>query len=365
VETQSSDPDDRTRDKAYRDDVKPGDYTKESAPVKAFLGDLKPEDMFQHTFDAGRDWLKRQPVATRFVPSADQSRDEPRAAGRRVVSERYFYDLVAAMCQKWFGLTAKPNAVDFGGPEGQVPHCPIDLVRGSFYIFWPHPSEAPKAASEAGTGAIRDAMRDWVTAHPLPSGDGTLLDSLLHAYPDPTPAQKIWIADTVVNTASGFAGPTSGSFRFVLYDWIDTSRLWRLQQRILPLGETPEFADVAAILQPEILNSMAKRAAPDLLHREVVKTTQIGSETVKAGNRVVMSLRSATEDAIAKGCPASEAQSYYLFGGDPSGPDRTQHGCTGRSMALSAMMGAFSAIMTFGDIRPEGPLNVRLYAFRE
>lgn len=350
----------------YPENVKPGDYEASSKLVNEYVAYLNPEQLYKDAFDAAQAWITSQATDPHYVPGLDGDGDLNIGGNRqRVVSGRFFYDLVAELCRKWFGMPGLEAGVQLGGPDGTLmdkvkapPHCPIDMVRGSFFIFWPHPSDATEAASKDRTGGLRDAVRAHIANGATPPAD-TLFDSL--AKVEGQSAHDI--ADAIVGACSGFAGPTTGSFRATLFDMIDTGMLWRLQQRLLATGDARDYTAALKILAPEILSSMAKRAAPDLLHRKVVKDVTIGKQTVAKGKTVIVSLKSAIADGAqdADSNAAMKAQSFYLFGGDYGGP--SHHACSGRDMAISTMMGALAAIMSAGDLRNEGPLNLQVYPF--
>lgn len=369
VATESVDSKDKELDQLYRNGdpktqpVKPGDYLKRSAPVNAFFRGLTPDILFNDALKEAQDLLSKLPDEVRYLPK-DKPTDNPAPdkEGRHVVATQFFYDLVARLCVKWLGIPGTDSALQIGGPESHTPHCPNDLVRASFYAFWPHPSSSTINDSRARTQAFRDNVRAYVKAGPSNHQD-TLLGALLTKTPQPTAAEAEQMADMVVGVSSGFAGPTGGSFRFVMFDWIETGLLWRLQQKIRHSSTGGTYAEMKPILEPAILDSMAKRAAPDILHREAVKKTKIGSEEIEAGKRIVIGLRSAAEDAVAKpGVSRTEEQRFFLFGGNYENKTDTQplHACPGQTMALCTMMAAFAAIMEYEEIRPEGPLSFRL-----
>jgi len=362
VATRSTGQYDKDLDARYRYAVGPSAYTDESKPVNEFLNSRDAAIWFDQAYEMAKDILNALPVDHRYLPKEDPQAVNRVLAGRRVVSERFFHDLIAKLCAKWLGMPGDKNGVQIGGPQGAGPHCPTDLIRASFYVFWPHPSEATQQDSRNRSAALRDAVRAYVKTNPVGIHD-TLMGRLMALNPNASAAQMDRIADTVVGVCSGYAGPTAGSLRSVLYDWITTGLLWRLQQRVQLLNQPPTYANMREILEPAILNSMAKRAAPDMLHREAVKDTKIGNCPVKAGEKVVFSLRSATEDETSRpGANKTEVQRYFLFGGDynNTGQEQPMHACPGQTMALCTMIGAFAAVMRFGDIRPEGPLSFRI-----
>ena len=160
------------------------------------------------------------------------------------------------------------------------------------------------------------------------------------------------MAEYIAGTCFGFAGPVTGSFRSVLYDWVKSERLWRIQQRYLSIANGGDAAQAHQLLQKEIIRSMAERPIPDLLHRKAVKGTKVGDVTVKPGDKIVFSLRS----AIDGGGDAEE----LLFGGDYAQAKRPMHSCPGKQMGIQTLVACFAAILDRGQLVAEGPLTLRL-----
>ncbi len=344
IHTQSTNQADIDLNTEYHASVGPNDYRQARNLINPFFQHSE-ERLFDDVKKIARNLVNEIPVDKRYLPGSSG----PVSDGRRVTSERFIFDLIARLCAHWFGL---PNqSIDFGGPETENPHCPIDLIRGSFYVFWPHPTQHVAQSSRVRSKALLDAMLVFVTQGGA-GQNGTLLKHLQSQSPRPT---NEFIATSVVGACFGFAGPTSGSFRAVLYDWIRTGKLWRMQQRLRRLGAY-NHSQVRVIMEQPVLDSLAVRVAADLLHRVTVKQTNLGAVSVDPGKRIVISLRSAAEDD-------PQRKRYFLFGGDYSSTqDALQplHSCPGQRMALCTIMGALAALMSFDEIRPEGPLSIRV-----
>lgn len=368
VKTASTDAEAQALDALYHGEngVKAGDYLKRSKPVNAFFRGLDANRLFTEAYEEAGQILSALPDELRYLPKADpKDSAAPQNNGRQVLVTRFFSDLVARLCVKWLGMPGTDSGVQIGGIESDTPHCPNDLIRASFYAFWPHPSDYTIKESQDRTQALRDAVRTNVTKTAA-GAPGTLLAALLQDNLTPSKEQLEDMADMVVGVSSGFAGPTGGSFRFVMFDWIETGLLWRLQQRIKHAGLSATYPQLKPILEPAILDSMAKRSAPDILHRETVQATTIGKQVIPAGKRVVISLRSATEDAVANpksGASKTDLERFFLFGGDYTDSSVAQptHACPGQTMALCTMMAAVAAVMEYAEIRPEGPLSLRIH----
>lgn len=95
-----------------------------------------------------------------------------------------------------------------------------------------------------------------------------------------------------------------------------------------------------------IVRTLQNDPFPYVLHRTAVRDTTLGSEQVKAGERVVLGIASATRE--------QPGGSEVLFGGDYDEQDPPTHACPGRKMAFGTILGIASALLRAGELRPEG-----------
>lgn len=351
VQTASRVPADVKLDKRYHEGVSAGDHAVGRAEVDVFFQGFTPKMLFDQAFAMAKDVLGNLPDDQALFPTGDPKNPARKPIGRRVLAEPFFYDVVARLCQNWFGLAG--NGIQFGGHQTKGPHCPIDLVNGSFYVFWPQPTDHHVSESQSRTTDLVTAVKQFVAAGTAPK-NGTLMSTLKINHPHANADQNDRIAEAVAGACFGFAGPTSGSFRTVLFDWIDTGFLWRAKQRMFEKGGFG-FEQSENVLAPEIIVSMAKRSAPDLLHRVAVKDVKVGGVDVKAGDRVVISLGSAAAEE-------PHHSKWFLFGGGPGGKSAGEpiHACQGMQMGMQVIAGTLAAIMEAGDMTPESPQSIRV-----
>jgi hypothetical protein len=154
---------------------------------------------------------------------------------------------------------------------------------------------------------------------------------------------------------NGFTVPTSASFLSVLTQWLDSQQLWRYQRWLY--GKTSEDDAIRSQLLrgaaseedlrggplwQGILDALTNVPVPDLLHRVATSARSLGDVAVSPGDRVVVSLASATLDRRQQGQPDAWA---LLFGGDRELSDYPVHACPGGKMAIGVLLGMLVGVL--------------------
>ena len=326
------------------------EHAAECSVLNAFLDGLDPFDMFNKSFETAKAILTALPEQTQSTLKDGRTPDaDVKLLGRRLESEAFIFDTIAQLCVDWFGIPKDDLLI--GGAEdlnNPLPHCPRDILPASLYVFGPRPTPYLTQHAQDRSPRVLKAVADFVSSG-APGVDGDLLHHMRAVQAQDK--SGLWTdkktAEFMTGACFGFAGPVSGSFRSVLYDWIKEENLWRLHQRFHAYFQRSGGnmkATIANVLRPAILNSMCERPVPDLLYRTKAKEDDL----------CVFSIRSAIADG---GDPE-----MFLFGGDyeadpNAGP---RHKCPGKSMAMSVMAGAFAAVFEYEQIQPEGPLSLWL-----
>lgn len=328
----------------------PERHHNERQVLESFLGGLSDNAMFNTVSQVANSVIDALPFETqsREDDGHDPKSKSEKPLGARLESEAFINRVIAMLCVEWFGLPGSGH-FDIGGPQKAGPHCPRDFVASSFYVFGPHPTEFVQQNAMDRTTKAVDKIEAFLTANESNLGGDFL--TKLKADPHLSVSDRK-MAEYIAGTCFGFAGPVTGSFRSVLYDWVKSERLWRIQQRYLSIANGGDAAQAHQLLQKEIIRSMAERPIPDLLHRKAVKGTKVGDVTVKPGDKIVFSLRS----AIDGGGDAEE----LLFGGDYAQAKRPMHSCPGKQMGIQTLVACFAAILDRGQLVAEGPLTLRL-----
>ena len=286
----------------------------------------------------------------------------------------YITPILARVCAHWFGIPddpaaamsagdgCEPHHVDAAGwgwqrpgppPEGRNARCPGDFMATSRYCFYPDPAPAVQEYGQVQGQALRAA----VTAHfqdlrrrgRIPSAPIAKLLAPLFSSDDE-------LARTIIGVMTGFLPPADATIRWTLYDWLEERTLWRHQQSLLTAAGTPFERAKAALAKPLIL-SMQKRPQPDMLWRTALHDHVLAGVPVRAGDRVFVSITSATAEDSAMGV----ASAYPVFGGDRRATPHPLHACPAYDAATGTMLGILAALLEKGRIETlPGPLLVRL-----
>jgi hypothetical protein len=144
-----------------------------------------------------------------------------------------------------------------------------------------------------------------------------------------------------------------GNFLTVMKNWIESERLWTLQQALAEqrqAGSAWPDAAMAALKRP-MLDTMQGEPVPPMVWRcPVVKGTPDPKQTV------VLGLASAIEDLDAQGKQAQ--RDALLFGGDYfAAKDSGRwglHACPGSKMGIGVMLAMAATLLDAGTLRPTG-----------
>jgi deferrochelatase/peroxidase EfeB len=339
--------------------VEEGQYDRESVTANRWLMEIGIVDSFEHARALTRRYCNDQRAIARTARITSEERGEPvpRDPPRiRIDVQQLGRIVVSGVAEAVFGLP--DNTSMTAGPDlagGQSPaRCPGDFQRVSQFIFHPNPSATLTEVAKARGAVVEHAVDDYVRAVQASEYD-ELPDWL--TLPGATAARQAEHAKKVlVGAINGFAVPTSASFTSILVQWIESKELWRWQTW-LGLSENVYLRDPSSRLDAGTLETsallvaaekaMMRAPVPDLLHRTAVERSLIGSEPVEPGDRVVISLASAT---------AEGGKTALLFGGARDaalGPDRQKplHACPGRAMAEGVLLGMLVGLLSEPSLR--------------
>lgn len=291
-------------------------------------------------------------------------------AGDFDLRREYITPILARVCSYWFGVPDDPRAavsgsdgcaphhVDAGGwswlpPGERKPRCPGDFMSTSRYCFYPDPAPAVVDYGQRQGQALRAA----VTAH---------FQDLRRRGKDPyAPIAKLLtrmfssddeIARTIIGVMTGFLPPTDASLRWTLYDWLEERTLWRHQHSFLAAEGSPYERARDTLMEP-LIRAMQKRPQPDMLWRTAVRDHALGGLRVQEGDRLFVSITSATAEDMAAGI----ASAYPVFGGDRRDDPHPLHACPAYQAAMGTMLGMIAALLEKGRIETlPGPLLVKL-----
>jgi Dyp-type peroxidase family len=294
---------------------------------------------------------------------------------------------LALICKAWFGLPDLPGEDElkadpvarerfvqagdwsFVAPKDRLPRCPGDYMAPSRYCFYPDPTETIIAYGQAHGQALHTAAMAYLeglrpggaSTTPPPASEsrppGPLTQALMAAIPD----DNDLLARTLIGTMTGALPPIDGNLRAILYEWLKEKTLWRFQRTLFSAPPAPgALLDwAAAHLEAPMKAAMQKRPAPDLLWRTVLKPHRLGDVDLEKGDRVILSVVSATLEKQ----NAGDDDVAAVFGGRRQMEPHPVHACPAYDMAMGTMLGVLTALLRAGEIQalPQ-PFLVRLVA---
>jgi hypothetical protein len=198
--------------------------------------------------------------------------------------------------------------------------------------------------------AVRDAMREWLRAT-----GGTELGDLGKTIQNGLgTAHASELPDALAGVMLGFPPTVQGNFIRTMEEWIDSEKLWSLQQSLYAhgakMGTNPDtsldeqYQVARAALRGPMIETMREKPVPEMLWRCPVD--HAGKADTRPGNRVVLGIKSALTDP--------QAPSELLFGRDRDDAAATVHGCPGYYMATGVLLAMYAGLLSAGTLRPTG-----------
>ena len=347
AQAQGGDFDDQADDAAgYASEVPAQAYLRSAEVPNQFAMDISRKVAYECALRHTLAWFERQPRLDADVTTL--AREVP-------------YAIAAEL----FGLPGEP--LMSAGPETPTAErparCPVDFQRVSQFIFHPRPSLALGEAARRRGAVVKEQLSAFVgsseaadapfckyyRAHAKNLGEAPIEGA-------PALAGKAGEVSALTGLVNGFTVPTSASFLSVLIQWLDSEQLWRHQRwlygkaseddairRQLLLGSVSEEDLRGGPLVQGIFAALTNVPVPDLLHRVATGSRSLGDVAVSPGERVVVSLASATLDRRLRGEPDAWS---LLFGGDRGLSDYPVHACPGYKMAVGVLVGMLVGVLT-------------------
>ena len=273
-------------------------------------------------------------------------------------------DVLAGVSNEWFGLPDGGDVVAGGWHwhwrSGDPPTCPGHFHSPSRYMFQPNPGpEATKAGQQHGK-ALNTAVRAFVDSHRMieTAPKGPLARALFDAIPDDNER----LARTLIGVMMGFLPTVDGNLRSALYEWVSDRSLWDHQIAYLADGGADSLARAESVLRAPLERTLLLRPVPELTWRTARVRHNLGPVDVNPGDRVVVSIVSATQECLIK----DEVDLYPIFGGKRDDPKRDEatsatHACPGYKMAMGVMLGTLAGLMESARLSPTmSPMALRL-----
>ncbi len=330
------------------------DHAKESSAVWDYLNtELDPAHVFKTAFGAADAHIAALSLERR--PTENGALDGE-ILGRQLSLVSLINDVAGALCGDLFGLRGADMV--FGSPEFLHPgkaHCPGDFLSSAAYIFAPDPPDFMGPVGQKAGQEILTAFRNLVSED---APEGTLFAALKRLSKEDPYWTDEKVALNLGGVTMGLIAPVMGSFLSIMFDWIRTGTLWRLQQQLQEAApqspqEMQQFA-MSRVL-PAAMRSMARRVVPDLIQRQATADTEIAGCPVKKDQLIIGSLGGAIFEH-------PEQAEFFLFGGkydaDKSSGTVSEHACPGKAVGLTSLAGVLTRILTQPQIEPLSPVSI-------
>ncbi|MEW6689781.1 MAG: hypothetical protein AB1452_11890, partial [Pseudomonadota bacterium] len=143
----------------------------------------------------------------------------------------------------------------------------------------------------------------------------------------------------------GFLPTLDGNLRLSLNEWLRDGSFWSLRGTLEDRDPRAAFRSAYELLERPLRKVMQLRPSPEVVWRTVTRGGRIGAVPVQAGDKVVISLVSATQQSRAAGWPGDDADVYPIFGGNRRENPHPTHACPGYESAMGALLGVIYALL--------------------
>lgn len=327
------------------------EYDSQASKANEAILSVKLEDAFWPAFK------HTQKVLSQFIAQAH----EVDGNWEITVDVKEISDQVLApLSVDWFGLP-DGHYVAAGGwdwswdPKKDPPRCPGHFLSPSRYLFQPDPGpEASRYGEEHGQ-ALRIAVERFVATErkkPDRVRAAPLAKVLFEAIADDD-----LLAGTLIGVMMGFLPTVDGNLRSCLYEWINDRSLWDHQLAYLSDPTKDKCERAKKTLLDPLKRTMQLRPVPELLWRVALKKHSLHGVELMPGDKVVVSLVSATQQDLREG----KVDVYPVFGGNRGADPRRPHACPGYEMAMGVLLGVIAALLEAATLRPTpAPLTLSL-----
>jgi deferrochelatase/peroxidase EfeB len=361
------------------------DYHAESHATNSALLAYPEDRAFEAGYRAGLKVLnQRKQIA----------RELGRSAFKIEMRREYFQPALAEVWRLWYGLP-DDNALRAGAwswkrivdtvtnsaLERDFALCPGDFMAPSRGSVFPRPNASISDFAQMHGTAILKAGRMFVARM---RADASLpRTALIQKMFDQTADDEV-LARNIIGTMIGAIPPMEANLRNVVFEWLQSRRLWRHQAVFLETlgGRAPTdcVAEALASVSVPVAQAMCIRPAPDMLFRTAKRSVTIPrfkrskkrfrleDAVTREGDMMIVSLVSASQWALYND-PTGESGIDVIFGGKRSagsqgylyGPDGVRpdpdadddypvHACPAQAMAMGGMKGILAALLEAGRI---------------
>jgi Dyp-type peroxidase family len=303
-------------------------YCRESGPANDTLMGVTIQDGFDSAFTHTWNALNR------LVPAGAETKLEVKD---------FVDDVLAGISQEWFSLP-DDKFVERGGWDWRSagpPTCPGHFHSPSRYMFQPNPGPPASLAGQQHGQLLKAAIGSYFEAGGTPQGK--IGKAIFEGY------QGDQRTSTLIGVMMGFLPTVDGNIRGVLYEWVTDRSLWDHQLAYLADAAGNPLERAKQVLMPRLEETLLLRPVPELVWRTALVPHFIGPVEVRRGDRIVVSIVSATQECLSKG---DDDGLYLIFGGKRGEKDHPTHACPAYKMAIGVMLGMLAGLLELTRLRP-------------
>jgi Dyp-type peroxidase family len=303
-------------------------YCRESRPANDTLMGVTIRDGFESAFKHSRDALNY------LIPDGAETRLEVKD---------FVDDVLARISSEWFSVP-DDKFVERGGWDWRSagpPTCPGHFHSPSRYMFQPNPGPPASLAGQQHGQLLKAEIGKFFEAGGKPQGK--IGKAIFEGY------QGDQRTSTLIGVMMGFLPTVDGNIRGALLEWVNNRSLWDYQLAYLADATEDRLERAMRVLMPKLEETLLLRPVPELVWRTALVPHFIGPVEVRPGDRIVVSIVSATQECLSKG---DDDGLYLIFGGKRSEKDHPTHACPAYKMAIGVMLGMLAGLLEFTKLRP-------------
>jgi hypothetical protein len=259
--------------------------------------------------------------------------------------------VLAGLSTEWFGVPDGEHVVG-GGWHWRPDHhptCPGHFHSPSRYMFQPNPGPEATRIGEQHGQAANIAIHRLLNAQGDNSKGG--LGLIGNALFDAFSKDKSLLTSTLIGVMMGFLPTVDGNIRGALYEWVNNRSLWDHQLAYMGDEAEDSLEKASRILMQPLSETLLLRPVPELAWRTALVKHSLGPVEVHPGDRIVVSIVSATQECLMNDEVDGDGL-YLIFGGNRNKKDHPTHACPGYEMAIGVMLGMLAGLLGSTRLRP-------------
>jgi hypothetical protein len=259
--------------------------------------------------------------------------------------------VLAGLSAEWFGVPDGEYVVG-GGWHWRAddhPTCPGHFHSPSRYMFQPNPGPEAARIGEQHGQATNAAVCRFL--HTQGNNSARRLGKIGNALFEAFSKDIDLLTSTLIGVMMGFLPTVDGNIRGALYEWVSNPSLWDYQLEYLADDAKDSLEKASRILMRRLTKTLLLRSVPELAWRTALVRHSLGVVEVNPGDRIVVSIVSATQECLMKDEVDADGL-YFIFGGNRSEKDHPTHACPGYEMAIGVMLGMLAGLLGSTRLRP-------------